>query len=32
MKEREIAELFALEGEIESVIPYGEGHINDTFW
>ncbi len=31
MKEREIAELFALEGEIESVIPYGEGHINDTF-
>ncbi|MDE7216202.1 MAG: aminoglycoside phosphotransferase family protein [Clostridia bacterium] len=31
MKEREIAELFDFKGEVKSVTPYGEGHINDTF-
>lgn len=31
MKEREIARLFDFQGEIEDIIPYGEGHINDTF-
>lgn len=28
---REIAELFAFEGEYISAVPYGEGHINSTF-
>ena len=27
----QIAELFAFEGKVLSVSPYGDGHINDTF-
>ena len=28
---KNIAMHFCLEGEIEEIIPYGNGHINDTF-
>jgi len=28
---KKIAEQFAIRGEVESVIPFGNGHINDTF-
>ena len=27
---KQIAELFAIEGEVQDVRPYGEGHINQT--
>lgn len=31
MKECEVLENFLIEGEVTSVAPYGEGHINSTF-
>lgn len=31
MERQQIAEQFSVEGEIKSVTPYGNGHINDTF-
>lgn len=32
MSEKEIAKKFKFEGEIESVLPFGDGLINDTFF
>ena len=31
MIKTEIAKKFQINGDIESIVPYGEGHINDTF-
>ena len=28
---RQVAEQFVLEGSLEQVVPYGNGHINDTY-
>ena len=31
MKEYNVLKSFAIEGEVKSIAPYGEGHINSTF-
>ena len=31
MKEYDVINAFKIEGEVQSIEPYGEGHINSTF-